>query len=209
MGNGKAMKIIIAILVIILLLIVSINAQTIEQSVKLQPPKQGEGLFRYVPFDVPSNTKSISISFDFDKKGGANSLNFGVFEAGFSGKDSDKNGLRGWSGYVREAIFIAEDKATNGYRAGKISAGKWFVIVGLAKVAAEGVDLKLKIKFNQIDEKPLKQYEAETAKKFTHDKFERQTPIKNNGLTWFRGDLHAHNFHGDGSWSVKGILDSA
>lgn len=187
----------------------STNAQIIEQTVKLQSPKQGESLFRYVPFEVPQNTKSISINFDFDKKGGANGLNFGLFETGFTGKDSDKNGLRGYSGYVRDAIFIAEDKATNGYRAGKISAGKWFVLVGLSKIAPEGVELKLKIRFNQIDEKALKQFEAEKAKTFTHERFEKPKPIKANGLTWFRGDLHAHGVHGDGSWTVKGILDSA
>lgn len=187
----------------------SANAQTFEQSVKLQPPKQGESLFRYVPFEVPQNTKSLSITFNFDKKGGANGLNFGLFETGFTGKDSDKNGFRGYSGYVRDAIFIAEDKATHGYRAGKIPAGKWFVLVGLSKIAPEGVELKLKITFNQIDEKALKQFETEKAKTFTHDKFEKQKPIKSNGLTWFRGDLHAHGVHGDGSWTVKGILDSA
>lgn len=185
------------------------NAQTIEQSVKLQPPKQGESLFRYVPFEVPQNTKSISINFDFDKKGGANGLNFGLFETGFTGKDSDKNGLRGYSGYVRDSIFIAEDKATNGYRAGKIMAGKWFVLVGLSKIAPEGVELKLKITFNQIDEKALKQFEAEKSKTFTHERFEKPKPTKTNSLIWFRGDLHAHGVHGDGSWTVKGILDSA
>ncbi|MEK7724855.1 MAG: CehA/McbA family metallohydrolase, partial [Acidobacteriota bacterium] len=198
-----------AIIILTFLCAFSTNAQIIEQAVKLQPPKQGESLFRYVPFEVPQNTKSLSISFDFDKKGGANGLNFGLFETGFTGKDSDKNGFRGYSGYVRDSIFIAEDKATHGYRAGKISAGKWFVLVGLSKIAPEGVELKLKIKFNQIDEKALKQFETEKSKIFTHEKNEKPNTIKLNGLTWFRGDLHAHGVHGDGSWTVKGILDSA
>jgi hypothetical protein len=201
-------KLLIILLAIVLMTVV-VKSQTIERSVKLQPPKAGESLFTYVPFEVPPNTKSLSINFDFDKKGGANGLNFGLFETGFNGKDSDKTGLRGYSGYVREVIFIAEDTATHGYRAGKIPAGTWFVLVGLSKIAPEGVELKLKVKFNQIDEKALKQFEAEKAKKFTHDRFTKSEPIKFNGLTWFRGDLHAHCFHGDGSWSVKGILDSA
>jgi hypothetical protein len=138
------MRNITLISIFLLTFAINVNAQIIEQSVKIQPPKAGESFFRYVPFEVPQNTKSLSIAFDFDKKGGANGLNFGLFETGFSGKDSDKNGLRGYSGYVRDSIFIAEDKATHGYRAGKIPAGKWFVIVGLTKVAPEGVELKLK-----------------------------------------------------------------
>lgn len=206
---GQKMRNFFITIILFFLITLGANAQTFEQTVKIQPPKAGESLYTYVPFEVPQNTKSLSISFEFDKKGGANGLNFGLFETGFSGKDSDKNGLRGYSGYVREAIFIAEDKATHGYQAGKISAGKWFVLVGLSKIAPEGVELKLKIKFNQIDEKALKLFETEKAKTFTHDKFPKPKPIKLNGLNWFRGDLHAHGFHGDGSWTVKGILDSA
>jgi hypothetical protein len=187
----------------------TIDGQTVEQTVKIEPPPPGGSLYRYVPFEVPQGTESLSVSFDFDRQGGANSLNFGIFETGFSGRDSDKNGLRGWSGYVREAVFIARDRATHGYRPGAISAGKWFVIVGLAKVAPAGVDLKLKISFNRIDEKPLKQFETEKNKKFTHDDFPKSRPLKTANLIWFRGDLHSHSVHGDGSWSVKGILDSA
>lgn len=197
-----------AILISTFLFALSINAQIIEQSVTLQPPKQGESLFRYIPFEVPQDTKSLSINFEFDKKGGANGLNFGVFEAGFTGTDSDKTGFRGYSGYVRDAIFIAEDKATHGYRSGKIPAGKWFVLVGLSKIAPEGVELKLKIRFNEIDEKALKQYEFEKSKIYPFIPYSKPDPIYSNNLTWFRGDLHAHTIHGDGSWTVQGALSS-
>lgn len=202
-------KLFFTILFSIFLFAFSINAQTIEQSVKFQPPKQGESLYRYVPFEVPENTKSLSINFDFDKKDGANGLNFGLFETEFTGKDSDKNGFRGYSGYVRETIFIAEDKATHGYQAGKIPAGKWFVLVGLSKIVPEGVELKLKITFNQIDEKALNQYESEKKQLLPYIPYSKPDPVYGNNLRWFSGDLHIHSFHGDGDWSVKTIFFGA
>lgn len=197
------------IILLILVLAFAVNAQTFEKTIKLQAPKNGESLFTYVPFEVPQNTKSLSFSYEYNKKSGANRLEFGVFETGFSGQNNDKNGLRGWSGSIRDNAFIAENKATYGYKAGKIPAGKWYFIVGLPKIVSEGVELTLKVKFNQIDEAPLKKFEAEFNKKFTYAKYEKQIPVKTNGLTWYAGDLHAHSFHGDGTWSVKGILDSA
>ena len=197
------------ITVILLLFAFSANAQTFEKHIKLQMPENGESRYTYVPFEVPENMESLSFEFEYDKKNGANKLEFGIFENGFTGKDNDKNGFRGWSGSVRDSAFISQNKATHGYLAGKIEPGKWYFIIGLAKIAPEGVDLTLKVKFNEIDEKPLKQFEAETTKKFSFNKSEKQNPLKINGLNWFRGDLHAHSFHGDGSWSVKAILESA
>lgn len=187
----------------------SVNAQIFEKTLKFQTPKNGESLYTYVPFDVPENTESLSFELEYDKKDGANRLEFGVFETGFTGKNSDKNGFRGWSGSVRNSAFIAQDRATHGYLPGKIRSGKWYFVIGLAKIASEGVDVTLNVKFNQIDEKPLNEFKAETTKKFSFENLKKLKPLKTNKLNWFRGDLHSHSFHGDGSWSVKGILDSA
>ena len=187
----------------------SVRAQTSEMTVNLQNPKTGESHFTYIPFDVPERTESLSFTFEYDKKDGANRLEFGVFEPPFTGKDSDRRGLRGWSGSVRGSVFIAEDRATRGYSAGEIPAGKWFLVVGLAKIAPAGVDFLLKVKINEIDEDARRQYQAETDKKFTFETHERPETLKSAGLEWFRGDLHNHTFHGDGNWSVRAILDSA
>ncbi|NNF00996.1 MAG: PHP domain-containing protein [Pyrinomonadaceae bacterium] len=196
-------------LLLLLFLTASANAQSFKTKITLQTPESGQSRYKYIPFDVPENTQTLSFRYKYDKKGGDNRLEFGVFETGFSGRDGDKRGLRGWSGSVRDSAFIAEDRATHGYSAGKIQPGKWYFIIGLAQVATEGVELELRVNFNQIDEKPLKQFQAEQGKRFSFDKHRKRKKLRSNGLTWFRGDLHAHSFHGDGSWSVKAILDSA
>jgi len=180
-----------------------------EKTTKFQKPEEGEIRYKYIPFEVPENTESLSLAYEYDKRDGKNRIEFGVFDTSFSGENTDKTGLRGWSGSVRDLVFIAKDSATHGYTSGKIDAGKWHIIFGLASVAEEGVDVKLKIKFNQIDEKAKRQFEEENAREFEFKRQEKFERVKTDSLTWYAGDLHAHTFHGDGRWSVKGILESA
>jgi hypothetical protein len=187
----------------------SIKGQSLEKTIKLQMPEEGQSRYTYIPFEVSENTNSLSFSFEYDKKDGANRLEFGIFDPRFSGRNDDKNGFRGWSGSVRDSAFIAEDRATNGYSAGKIPAGTWYFIIGLAQIDREGVELKLRVEFNQIDAKPLREFVDETTKEFKFDEVKKLKTVRTKELKWFRGDLHAHSFHGDGRWSVRAILESA
>ena len=180
-----------------------------EKTIKFQKPSKDEIRYSYIPFDVPENTESLSIKYEYDKKDGANRIELGVFETGFSGKHEDKKGLRGWSGSVRDSIFIARDSATHGYSPGNIPSGKWHLVLGLASVSGEGVEVKVKVSFNQIDEKAKTQYEEENKREFSFKKQPLTERIKSGELTWFAGDLHTHTFHGDGRWSVRGVLESA
>lgn len=185
------------------------NSNGFEKTVKFEKPKEGEFYYKYIPFEVPENTKNISIIHEYDKKDGKNRIEFGVFDTKFSGKKTDKKGLRGWSGSVRDRVFIAKDFATHGYVAGEIESGKWHMIFGLASVADEGVDIKINIKFNQIDEKAKQQFEDEEKRTFSFKQNEELERTKTGDLIWFAGDLHTHTIHGDGRWSVKGIFESA
>jgi hypothetical protein len=184
-------------------------AQTVTKTISIKSAREGESRYIYVPFEVPKNTESISFSFEYDKRNGGNNLEFGLFDSRFSGKTGDKNGFRGWSGSVRESIFVARDSATNGYTAGAIQPGTWYVIVGLARLESSGVELRLEMKLNSIDTKPLADLKNETAKSFRSRKLEKLAPIRANGLTWFRGDLHSHSFHSDGRWTIKAMFESA
>lgn len=185
------------------------NSNGFEKTIKFEKPKEGDFRYKYIPFEVPANTESISIIHEYDKKGGKNRIEFGIFDTKFSGEKTDKKGFRGWSGSVRDRVFIAKDSATHGYVAGEIESGKWNIILGLASVADEGVEVKLDIKFNQIDEKAEQQFEDEEKRTFSFKQNEKFERVKTGDLTWFAGDLHTHTFHGDGRWSVKGILESA
>ncbi len=186
------------------------QAQTFEKTVFVPQPKENESRYFYVPFEVPRNAKSLSISYEYDKKGGANVLDLGVFDARFDAAETNLKGFRGWSGGRRNTIFIAEDSASHGYVAGDIPAGSWRVIFGLYKVALEGAEVKIKIKINEIDRAARVEYETEKAKTFDF-------PVNREGvfivpvgsLRWYQGDLHAHTFYSDGNWTIKSLLDYA
>ena len=200
----------------VVLVIVSTSCKPVETdpnvlklTITLDRPKLGEPYYSYVPFEVPNDTKSISVDYKYDKNDGANRVEVGLFDPAFSGENSDKKGFRGWSGSVRDAFFISEDSATHGYVAGEIKPGKWHLVFGQASIEEGGVDVEITINLNQIDEKAKEQFEKESNRDFSFKKKEKVERLKTDDLTWFAGDLHAHSFHSDGRWSIKGILESA
>lgn len=193
---------------ILLFIPVLAPGQTLEKKVFVPQPKTGESRHFYLPFEVPAKTKSLTLAYQYDKKDGANVLDLGVFDTGFSGSDTDKNGFRGWSGGRRNTIFIAENSATNGYIAGKIPNGTWRVILGLYKVAPEGVEVTINVKFNEIDQAAQAELAGEKTIAYETPKPEN-SKAESRKPKWFKGDLHAHTFHSDGIWTVKGLLDAA
>ena len=131
-----------AILFFILLgFTVCATAQSFEKKIVILPPKEGESRYVYVPFNVPIETRSLSVIYEYDKKNGANVLDLGVFDSNFDGTETSVKGFRGWSGGRRNTIFIGEKSASNGYLAGEIPVGKWRVILGIYKVVPEGVEV--------------------------------------------------------------------
>lgn len=197
-------------LVIILAAVVCHFAQVVETRLSISPLVEGSKRYHYVPFDVPANAESIEIEYSYDKKGGANTLDIGVFDSDFDEKEKTLSGFRGWSGGRRSKIFLSRNAATNGYTAGRIPQGKWRVIFGLYKVAPEGVEVTIRIRINQIDPTLIEQSMRETNTKYTVPQKEKlPPPQKFNGLNWFRGDLHIHTFHSDGNWTFPMVFDSA
>ncbi|MDQ3748959.1 MAG: CehA/McbA family metallohydrolase [Acidobacteriota bacterium] len=185
------------------------QAQTFEKTISVPPPQEKDNRYFYIPFVVPGNVKSLTISYEYDKKGGANVLDLGVFDARFDVAENDVKGFRGWSGGRRSTVFIAENFASHGYVAGKIHSGTWRVVLGLYKVAPEGVDVAVKVGFNEIEQTAQTEFDTERAKTYEFPKTKKIAPPNFNGLTWFRGDLHAHTFYSDGNWTVKSLLDYA
>ena len=185
----------------------AIFAQEFERKVLIPPLKENSSRYFYLPFEVPAETKSLTLSYNYDKKGGANVLDLGVFDARFDESEKSVRGFRGWSGGRRSEIFISETAASNGYLAVKIPAGKWRVILGLYKVAPEGVEVTVKVKFIEIDQTLLSQSSAEEEKTYALPALEKlPAPESFGGYRWFRGDLHMHTYHSDGNWTIPLIL---
>jgi hypothetical protein len=199
----------LVLLIFILLTPIRAQTQTFEKKVFVPALKEDASRYFYVPFEVPADAKSITVSYEYDRKGSANVLDLGVFDAGFDDTETNIKGFRGWSGGRRNKIFISENSASHGYIVGKISPGAWRVILGLYKVALEGVEVKIEVKFNEIDKAAQSEFDAEKSKTFDFSRSQRIAPAKSNGYKWFRGDLHAHTFYSDGNWTIKSLLDYA
>lgn len=189
---------------------VFVAGQTFEKTVSIPRPNENDKRYFYFAFEVPAKTKSLTLSYQYDKKDGANVLDLGAFDSRFDETEESLRGFRGWSGGRRSSIFISENSATNGYIAGKIPAGTWRVALGLYKVAPEGVEVTVRVKFGDVDALLLKEPFAEENKSFTLPILSKlPAPPTFGGYRWFRGDLHLHTFHSDGTWTIPMILSWA
>lgn len=194
---------------IVLLFALPGTSQTINKKVHVPSPATGESRYFYVPFDVPAGAKQVSVSYKYDKRNGANVLDLGLFDSRSTETNQSVNGFRGWSGGRRDAIFISENLATNGYLAGDIPAGTWRVILGVYKVVPEGVDVEINVDFNEISTEVAAVPQQENDTKIAFLTRLPMPPHVANGYTWFRGDLHMHTFHSDGQWTIPKIFEYA
>jgi hypothetical protein len=191
-----------------------------ERVVHLAPPGANESRYVYVPFDVPAHAVRISVSYQYDRANGANTIDIGLFDARSTGTDTDPRGFRGWSGGRRSDFFISRDEATPGYVRGEMPAGKWQIILGLYRVAPAGVDVTFKIEVETENAaRRATHTEPKTGSSGTGASampiVESSGPllleqkVAGNGERWWRGDLHMHTVHSDGDWTVPGLISSA
>ncbi len=152
----------------------------------------------YIPFDVEADVTEIHISYEYNKSAD-NLLDIGLFD--FDGhKLDDPSGFRGWSGGARTEFMVSRSEATPGYYAGEIEAGTWFVALGPYRVGPDGIDYTIDV----------------TMRSTTPDSAFEPQPAPSDPVTdtegWYRGDLHLHSIHSDGSYTpedlVAGVVDA-
>lgn len=158
----------------------------LEPQVTLQrhfsPDDRAAGRYQYLGFDVPDGARRIHVVQTYDRAGGVNAIDLGLFEPG--SLDLGSRALRGWSGGARTEIVLTPDSATPGYRPGPLAAGRWHVILQLYKVAPAGADVTVTISI-----------ETE--------------PAAGAARQWYAGDLHLHTVHSDGSAEPAELLAMA
>jgi hypothetical protein len=131
--------------------------------------------YRRLPFEVPEGIGLISIRFDYDRAE-RTTVDLGL---------EDPERFRGWSGGNKSAFRLSEAAATPSYLPGPLPAGRWHLVLGVPNIRP-GVtaDFRAEITF------------ARGAKAFTLPFAEK--PLRDEP-GWYRGDLHAHSGHSDGS----------
>lgn len=128
--------------------------------------------FQSVPFRVPAGVRRIEV--DFTHTGGEQG------SVVFAGVE-DPNGFRGWA---RPTFFLSDVEATASFVPGAIVSGTWSLVLGVDNIRpGNSVQWKADIYF-------------ETAS----DRSALVPPVVVNPRPgWYRGDLHAHTGHSDGT----------
>ncbi len=193
----------------------NIQTHTLDRLVHLAPLGANDSRYVYVPFDVPPDAVRVSVSYQYERANGANTIDTGLFDARSTGSDTDPRGFRGWSGGRRAEFFVSRAEATPGYLPGALPAGTWRIILGLYKVASAGVDVSFKISIETDEQGSSSEPPAarQTALSPVAESGPRRTSspqkVAGQSARWWRGDLHMHTVHSDGDWTIAELLSSA
>jgi predicted metal-dependent phosphoesterase TrpH len=134
-----------------------------------------------VPFTVPAGVVRVSVDFHYTGHEHQTTIDLGLL---------DPDGFRGWSGGNKSAFTVSENDATPSYLPGPVKAGVWKLLLGVPSVGA-GVR----------SEYEAKVYFAREGERIGASTFGAEAvpgPVK-AGEAWYRGDLHMHDAHSDGS----------
>lgn len=135
-----------------------------------------------LPFEVPPGVGRVTVEFSYTGKEQKSVIDLGL-------RDPDR--FRGWSGGNKSRFTVSEADATPSYLAGPLTPGTWRLILGAPNIRKEArAEYLAKIWFEP----------AGASFKGFADK-----PVE-SGERWWRGDLHMHTGHSDGSClSRKGV----
>jgi hypothetical protein len=152
------------------------SAQSIKPDLILDGTVEGKQNHTHfeIPFTVPEHIHRISVDLSYTGKETKTALNLGV---------ADPVRFRGNSGGNKSHFTISETDATPSYLPGAILPGTWKLLISVPNIrATESSHYHVEIRFNN--------------------------PVEDSGFTlkplaegkrWYRGDLHMHTAHSDGS----------
>ncbi len=136
-----------------------------------------------VDFEVPANTVEIHITTDYP--GGGDILDWGVWAP---------EGMRGWSGGLRDAIIVGVDDSSRGYLPGAITPGTWTLVIGKATIESAQVSWTGTIEFH------------DQATRSARPRAANDAVVLDNSKRWYAGDFHVHSSEsGDASASLDEI----
>jgi hypothetical protein len=163
----------------------------------------GQDEFLLLPFRVPPGIGQVHVAYEIsdaipaDKAGWGkgNIVDVGLFDPR-GATFPTAPGFRGWSGSFRNTFTVGAE-ATPGYLSGPIPPGDWCVLLGLYQLTPQGCDYCLVVRLTP---------DAGMDGLATESDWPLDpTPIA-QGPRWFRGDLHAHSHHSDGTAPLTDLV---
>jgi hypothetical protein len=129
-----------------------------------------------VPFRVPVRIERITVTFSYTGRQEHATLDLGA---------EDPERFRGWSGGNKSTFTIGVSDATPSYLPGPIPAGEWHLLIGVANLRADkSADYTATIALTPDGQAGVESFTA--------------APLSTEAR-WYRGDLHMHTAHSDGS----------
>lgn len=172
--------------------------ETIILEGKVQPDRTKTYLM--LPFDMPHGVIRIDVGYEYSSAigsdphlTGGNTVDIGIFDS------RGDSGFRGWSGSARSEFFISTEESTPGYMSGPLQIGIWNICLGLYKIADNGCDYRISIRFTYDELRSGIEFPKQL------ELSNRVHPGKQES-GWYKGDLHCHTHHSDGDSSVHDIV---
>lgn len=129
------------------------------------------------PFQVSPGTERVTLTFSYTGRDKRTTLDLGML---------DPQGLRCWSGGNKSTLTISATDATPSCFAGPVTPGTWKVLIGVPNIRANvKASYTANLFFTRsglVEDQPMV----------------LRKPIR-SGAAWYRGDLHMHTAHSDGS----------
>src|SRR5579872_6207885 len=132
--------------------------------------------YREVGFDVPEGVDRLTVAFEYTGREEKAVIDLGLF---------DPHRFRGWSGGDKASFTVSTIDATPSYLPGPLPAGRWTLLLGVPNIR-EGREAHYTatIRFGRGEATAVSSFSA--------------APLE-VGARWYRGDLHMHTCHSDGS----------
>lgn len=139
--------------------------------------------YRSLPFEVPAGVNRITVQFDYSGREEHTTIDLGLLGPdGFRGQD----GFRGWSGGSKKLFTVSATDATPSYLPGPIRAGRWQLLLGIPNIRKDShASYTANVWFGHAGDPA---WEPAVL-----------NPPLRKEAGWYRGDLHMHTAHSDGS----------
>jgi hypothetical protein len=133
-----------------------------------------------LPFVVPPGVERLTVEFGYDTRDQRTTIDLGLF---------DPERFRGWSGGDKLTFTVGMLDATPSYLPGPIVPGRWILLLGVPNIRP-GVTCRYqaRIRFGRGEATAVSAFSAQ--------------PLE-VGPRWYRGDLHMHTCHSDGSVATQ------
>lgn len=130
--------------------------------------------YKRIPFRLPAGVDQLVIDFDYDRREQKTVIDLGI---------EDVNGFRGASGGNKPTFVIAATEATPSYLPGPLQPGVWRLALAVSNIRpGVSANWKARVWFLKAGKTlPI------------------SASVTDSGPGWYRGDLHLHSAHSDGS----------